>query len=245
MIKNSFMSVLVFICIFSVIACADKPAEETVATDPNAAQLAPAGMTGTVLETMDAGNYTYVRVNTGSEEIWAAAPTFAVSVDDEVTVPEGMAMQNFHSDTLDRDFTTIYFVAAITKAGETVPAMMPPDHPPASEGADIDTSDLKTVEGTTSIGDLYARPADFAGKELTIHAKVVKINVGIMGKNWFHLVDGTGDAAAGTNDLTVTTDAIAAIGNTVTVTGMITLDKDFGAGYRYDIIMEDAQVTIE
>ena len=244
MIKNS---ILVVLCIFSFIACSGNPAQESTDTNQNATQVSPTGTTGTVVETMDAGNYTYVKVDTGSEEIWAAAPTFSVSVDDEVKVPEGMAMQDFHSDSLDRDFPLIYFVAAITKAGEAAPAhgMMPAGHPVAAKGADVDTSDLEKVEGTTSIGDLYAKPAAFVGKELTFHAKVVKVNLGIMGKNWMHISDGSGDEASGSNDLTVTTDGVAAVGDTVTVVGAITLDKDFGAGYRYDIIVEDAQVTVK
>jgi hypothetical protein len=72
---------------------------------------------------------------------------------------------------------------------------------------------------------------------------VVKFSQQIMGKNWIHLQDGTG--AAGTNDLTVTTDGTANTGDTVVVTGVVTTDKDFGYGYKYDVILENATVTIE
>ena len=70
----------------------------------------------------------------------------------------------------------------------------------------------------------------------------MKYSAGIMGRNWIHLQDGTGDAAAGTNDLTVTSSATTAVGDTILVQGSVAVDKDFGAGYRYAVIVEDASV---
>jgi hypothetical protein len=64
-----------------------------------------------------------------------------------------------------------------------------------------------------------------------------------MGKNWLHVQDGTGKP--GSNDLMVTSKAAAKVGDTVLVKGVVTLDKDFGAGYRYDVILDDAEVTVE
>jgi len=72
---------------------------------------------------------------------------------------------------------------------------------------------------------------------------VVKYNAGILGKNWLHIQDGTG--SAGTNDLTITTEATCTVGDTVLVHGKLVADRDFGAGYVYDLIVEDAQVTVE
>ena len=85
--------------------------------------------------------------------------------------------------------------------------------------------------------------AERAGKPVTLRAKVVKYSPQIMGKNWLHLQDGSG--AAGSNDLTVTSDVTANVGDTVLVKGPLTLDKDFGYGYKYDVILEDAKVTVE
>jgi hypothetical protein len=65
----------------------------------------------------------------------------------------------------------------------------------------------------------------------------------IMGKNWIHVQDGT--EAAGNYDLTVTTQGTAKVGDVVVVEGGISLNKDFGAGYKYDVIMEDASCTVE
>jgi hypothetical protein len=63
-----------------------------------------------------------------------------------------------------------------------------------------------------------------------------------MGKNWLHVRDGSGSKAAKDNDLTVTTDVVAKVGDVVTVTGTVSVDKDFGAGYAYPVIVENAKL---
>jgi len=224
-------------------------AEKTPAQSENKPQQ-QAGWTGKVVETMDAGGYTYVQVDTGSEKIWAAAPKFTVKVGDPVVVPQGMAMKNYHSKTLDRDFPVVYFVDGVMVGGtEQVAAkpqdQMPKDHPKvtASTPADIDLSDVKPVEGGQTIEQLYKQTDELAGKKVTLRGKVVKYNENIMGKNWIHIQDGTG--AEGTNDLTVTTTATAKVGDTVVVSGVLVADKDFGYGYKYALIIEDAEVKVE
>ena len=78
---------------------------------------------------------------------------------------------------------------------------------------------------------------------VTIHAKVVKYSPGIMGKNWVHLRDGTGSAEKNDHDLTVTTQDETKVGDVVTVKGTVQVDKDFGAGYAYPVIVEDAKLV--
>jgi len=97
--------------------------------------------------------------------------------------------------------------------------------------------DGKTVE------EIYQEKAKLKGKRVTLRGKVVKYNGAIMGKNWLHLRDGTGKEPV--NDLTVTTQTKAKVGDTVVVEGIVTLEKDFGAGYKYDVIIEDAKVKVE
>jgi len=238
-----------------------QPVEQKAAPQaaaPAASQpAAPAtmGQSGTVTETMDAGGYTYVQVDTGSETIWAAAPKFAVKVGDPVVVPQGMAMQNYHSKTLDRDFSVVYFVDSVLVGGAdaaAAPATMAADKINPMQGStgapkvietDVDLSGIEVAAGGKTVQQIYEDPASLAGKNIKIRAKVVKFNAGIMGKNWLHIQDGTG--AEGTNDLAVTTDATANIGDTVLVDGTLVTDKDFGYGYKYAVLIEDAKVTVE
>ena len=101
---------------------------------------------------------------------------------------------------------------------------------------------VKPKDGKT-VQEVYQEKAKLNGKHVTLRGKVVKYSEAIMGKNWLHLRDGTGKEPA--NDLTVTTQAKAKVGDTVLVEGTVTLDKDLGAGYKYDVIIEDAKVKVE
>ncbi len=200
---------------------------------------------------MNSGGYTYVQVDTGSEKFWAAAPEFKVKVGDPVVVPEGMAMANYHSKTLNRDFDLVYFVNNIVVGGAeavTTGSKMPEDHPVANErtkadASNVDLKGIKKAEGGETVADIFTNKKELAGKEVKIRGKVVKFSPEIMGKNWIHLQDGTGKT--GSNDLTVTTKVAAKVGDTVLVTGKVTADKDFGYGYKYDVIIEDAKVVVE
>ncbi len=94
-----------------------------------------------------------------------------------------------------------------------------------------------------SIADLYKDKAALAGKQVTLHGKVVKVNNQIMNRNFLHLQDGTGDAAAGTHDVTLTSEATAAKGAEITVTGTVAVDVDFGSGYSYPLLVEKATIA--
>jgi hypothetical protein len=205
-------------------------------------------VTGTVQETMDAGAYTYVRVDAGSEEIWAASSRFAVAVGDRVVVPLETPMQNFHSPNLKRDFPLIYFTSRISREGETPepdPApeqMAPGTHPPSTPVAAM-TERIPPADGGITIAHLWANRQSLAGQRVTVRGKVVKFNGGILERNWLHLQDGSGDASKQTHDVAVTTSADASVGDIVTVSGVAAVDKDFGAGYAYPVILEDATLS--
>ncbi len=254
--KKHLFFVLVGAAVLSAATgCKDQTPKTEVAQAPGQTAAAPAatmqGKTGTVVETMNSAGYTYVQVDTGPEKIWAAAPEFQVKVGDSVAVPEGMAMPNYHSKTLNRDFDLVYFVPAVMVGG--MEAMMasapggelPSGHPSIAptDPTTVDLSGLSKAEGGKTIAEIFTAKTELAGKEVAVRGKVVKYSPEIMGKNWIHLQDGTG--AEGTNDLTVTTTAAAKVGDTVLINGAISLDKDFGHGYRYDVIVEDAKVTVE
>jgi len=96
---------------------------------------------------------------------------------------------------------------------------------------------------TKSVGDLYKERAELSGKQVTLRGKVAKVNNQIMDRNWVHLRDGTGTAADGTNDITVTTQDNATLGDEVTVVGTLVVDTDFGSGYKYPLLVEKATIT--
>ena len=213
-----------------------------------AAPAVPSGdqvVTGTVLETMDAANYTYVRVKTDSREVWAAASQFKVAVGDKVTISLDQPMEHFHSKALNRDFDVIYFVSRVGQGEGASAAAMPAGHPPvqAASAAAAVATPIEPASGGSTVAAVWKARTTLAGKTVTVRGKVVKYNGGILGVNWIHLQDGTGKAADGTNDITVTTDAPAALGDVITATGTVAIDKDFGAGYVYKVIVEHATVV--
>ena len=127
----------------------------------------------------------------------------------------------------------------------TTPTMPPGEtHPAPAPAETVDLAGIAKAEGGKTVAEVFAEKDQLAGKPVTFRGKVVKTNANIMGKNWVHVRDGSG--ADGTNDLTVTTaGAIPNVGDTVVVTGPVVLNKDFGMGYTYEVLIEDAQVTVE
>ena len=127
----------------------------------------------------------------------------------------------------------------------TTPTMPPGEtHPAPAPAEEVDLTGIAKADGGKTVAEVFAEKEQLAGKPVTFRGKVVKTNADIMGKNWLHVRDGSG--ADGTNDLTVTTaGAIPNVGDTVVVTGPVVLNKDFGMGYVYDVLIEDAEVKVE
>jgi len=100
---------------------------------------------------------------------------------------------------------------------------------------------IQPCEGCIMISDLLAGKKNYEGKTIKIKGSVTKFNAEIMGKNWVHIQDGT--ESAGEFDLTVTTNQLVSVGDIVTFEGKISLDKDFGYGYFYKILLEDAKLV--
>lgn len=228
-----------------------KPATQghSMAMSPHGSRPASYGKSGKVLETMSSGGYTYVHLDTGRAKLWLAGPETKLAVGDAVSYTGGTPMKNFRSKTLKRTFDTILFVEGL-QVGDAATASnphsgMPAGHPAPTKSAPVDLSGIKKAEGGYTVAELFASKDKLSGKKIAVRGKVTKVNERIMGKNWVHLQDGTG--SAGTNDLVVTTapEVSVAVGNTILVKGKATTDKDFGAGYKYELIIEDAEVHVE
>jgi hypothetical protein len=250
-------------------APAPAPAAAPAAVAPAAEVAAPGAMTkitniqGKVLERLDASSYSYLRIAGPDGEVWAAVPQTAIEAGAEVTVVDPMLMTKFESKTLNRTFDTIYFgnlagqaagaqgvavdrgkMAAAAVMGDdkagAVDEAMAAHGSPAVAAADVH---VDKAPGGLSVGEIWAQKSDLAGKVVTVRGKVVKYNGNILGKNWLHVQDGSGDPTSATHDITVTTMDVAAVGDVVTVTGTLALDQDFGAGYAYAALLQEAKVT--
>jgi len=220
----------------------DEPQDPAPAAPPESDE----GMVGIVREHFDVAQYTYLRLAVDGGEAWAAVYRAPVKDGKPVTLLHVNSLRNFHSRELNRDFDTIYF--GVLPGYETAPSMSANaantnanTNPGA--GASAKTVSVRAVAGGTTIADLAKSAASLEGKPVTVVGRVVKETDGILGRNWIHLVDGTGDAKAGSNDLLVTTDATAAIGDDVVAKGTVRTNQDFGSGYAYKFMLEKATVT--
>jgi hypothetical protein len=173
----------------------------------------------------------------------------------------GMPMADFTSKTLDRSFDVLYFIDGLQNLSAPAAAApqavalpeghpttgMPPGHPSVDSAGDAAATDtpVAALEPGQDIAWVYANKDKLAGQQVSLRGKVVKYNEGILGWNFIHLQDGSGDVADGSNDMTITSKATTAVGETVVVTGTVILDKDFGAGYAFPTMIEDATIAAE
>jgi hypothetical protein len=211
-------------------------------------------LSGKVVETMNAGGYTYVCLEKNGKKTWVAVPQMKVKVGSTMSFQPGAVMPNFSSPSLKRTFDTIVFSGGPVSAE---PAGKPGSISPMPAGAQGMTgSEAQHIKKDTAIkvekasgpnshtiADVYAKRSSLDKKVVAVRGKVVKINTGIMGKNWVHIQDGTGDPKEGAHNLVATSQDEPAVGDVVTVTGTLARDRDFGGGYRYTAIIEDAKIT--
>ena len=247
-ITSSLVAASVMAGALLLLAGCNEPVEEPVAENPALTTPIPDGMVrGTVIETMDSGGYTYVLLEIETEQRWVAGPQTAVQVGDIIQTGQGMAMQPFTSKTLNRTFDVLYFVGVLGNLSNPV---MPANHPTtpdmaATAEAEVGDVSVAALQDGQDIASIYAANDTLAGQQVSLRGKVVRYNSNILGWNFIHIQDGSGDVADGNNDLIVTSHDETAVGQTVVVTGTVILDKDFGAGYSFPILLEDASITVE
>ena len=97
-------------------------------------------------------------------------------------------------------------------------------------------------ENSYTVGEIFEQAQELNGKKVRVRGQVVKFNANIMGRNWLHLQDGTGDPMQNTHDLVVTTTDQLNSPKVITIEGTVAAEKDFGAGYKYAVIVEDSVI---
>jgi len=196
-----------------------------------------------VTEVIQGGTYTYMNVKENMGERWVATAKTEAEKGDVLYYDEALQMSNFTSKELDRTFDEIYFINQVSKdpLGNNEMGIMPPHNGSRIEDIEESSVSVEKSAGEMTVAQIFANPQEYSGKEVEIRGEVVKVNNEIMGKNWIHIQDGTG--SDGKFDLTITTSDKAEVGDLATFKGTITLEKDFGAGYYYDVIMENAELV--
>lgn len=189
------------------------------------------------VEAIQVNSYTYIKVKEGDKEYWMAITTVDVKKGETLYYETAMEMKNFESKELKRTFDSIFFVDNLSK----IPPATAQGIKASPQKPTIGKEEVSVTPalGGITISQLFSNTGSYANKSVKINGKVVKVNNGIMGKNWAHIQDGTN--GNGEYDLTVTTMDKVSVGEIVTFEGKISLNKDFGYGYSYKVLLEDAK----
>lgn len=200
---------------------------------------------GKVLERLDASGYSYLRLSTSTGEVWAAVPQSEIKAGEEVAIADPMPMDGFETKTLNRKFDRIFFGTIKQPEDAEIAQALQDAHSGMSEPANVGPIKVEKAAGPDgkTVAEIFSQKLKLKNRNVVVRAKVVKVNANIMGKNWIHVQDGTGDPQTRTNDLTLTSESSASVGDTVLVKGVVHTDKDLGMGYFFPIIIEDAAVT--
>ena len=212
-----------------------------------------ASLTGSVVEQLRASPYIYLRLKTAEGEVWTAVNEATIKNGATVTVYGPLLMTAFETKTLKRTFDQVYFGSLRPTGGagaaSAAPAMPSPaggnPHASVEQPAAVDVGKVEKATGADAhtVAEVWSQKTNLTGKTVTIRGMVVKYNDNVMGKNWIHLQDGSGNTTQGTNDITVTSSVAAVKGETITVSGTVRTNRDFGAGYSYAVIVEDAKIA--
>lgn len=179
------------------------------------------------IEVLQTSKYSYLKVEGEGDGLSVGEPYWIATLKNDFIAGEEyvytgrLFMEDFESKEFGRVFDQIYLVSFIEKANKTAPV-------------------TATVEGVLSLADIVSNAARFSGKKVKVQGEVVKVNDAIMDRNWIHLADGSADDY----DFVITSEESVSVGQAVAFEGLISTNRDFGAGYKYELLMEDA-VTIK
>jgi hypothetical protein len=260
---NLFGAFLILFSVASMVACkgdSSKKLDNQAPTDTDMEASVDVNiLSGKVKETMNSGGYTYVLLDKEGKKTWAAVPEMQVSQGEDITLKPGIEMTNFTSRTLSRTFKRIILSPGpVSEKGEPVEKNMEMPHgdlsmgmmeTPVGGGMGISTKigDVKVEKAAGqdayTVAEVYEKKSDLSNNKVIVRGKVIKVLPEILGKNWIHLQDGSGDEKRGNYDLVVTSQDLPSVGDVITVSGTLHTGKDFGAGYRYNVIVEEASIT--
>lgn len=223
--------------------------------------ITPAGVHKVLLEeALQTSQYTYLHVKDNGTDQWLAVPSMTAKTGETYYYKGGIQMTKFESKELHRVFETVTLLERVATNAADLDVEKPTEKSTAytdnssSSATDSGSSQYQrkqtppekkeikvaAAKGGITIAELFSKKESWAGKTVKIKGQVTKYTPAVMNKNWIHIQDGTD--YNGKFDLTITSDNEVKVGDEVTFEGKISLDKDLGYGYFFEVIMEDATV---
>ena len=193
-----------------------------------------------ILEVVPTAKYAYIRVKEDSENYWVASSPGNFVTGKEYVFNEAVVKYDFKSPSLDRVFDSIYLVTKIVPLARKDELKRLRFNPHAKSGDENEeTSQKQNSEiqiQQLTLTELLNDPQRFEGELIEISGLCTKVNTNIMDRNWIHL-KADEDAA---EELVATSKEAPAVGETIVLHAIVRLNKDFGAGYVYPILLEEA-----
>jgi len=217
---------------------------------------------GKILEIKPAMGYKYLKIDENGTQLWVAIANAPVEIGDKIGYDKKTMMTNFKSKTLNQEFKEIFFASDVylpkkVQQPQSMKAMlglnsakkdphagmgrgMPPVQEDETAAKPFVKKDAYTVE------EIHMWRKELKDQVISIKGSVFKVSQKIMKLDWVHLGDGTGNEKMLTDDL-VFTAASTTIkpGDKVIATGKVIVDKDFGYGYFYKVIIQDASFQVQ
>ena len=224
---------LVLFTLLIVAACSEEKNEnlndlDAIKSQPHIAK---------VVDKIEVKDYNYLQVSENKKEYWIAVPTMPIDVGETVYFSKYTVMSDFKSSTINRSFDEILFVDDARKS--PTPDEMKKIHTDALT-LDKEKVNIEPAAEGKTIEQIYSQKNDLKGQIVKVRGKVVKFNKQIMKRNWIHIQDGTG--SENNFDLVVTSNDEAKVGDVITAEGKLAVDKDFGSGYFFPVIIEEAKI---
>ena len=195
-----------------------------------------------VNEVVEGGGYTYLNVEEGKSEYWMAITSSDVIAGETYYYSGGIQMKDFESKQLGKTFDFITFAETVSANKEElskVDVKSDPHKAVTEAKKDKMIDKMAKNDGEIYLEEIFNNKNSYANKEVEVKGIVVKVNKNILDKNWIHIIDGTKTET--NSSLTITSSELVKVGDTVVVAGKIVLDKDFGYGYVYNIILEEGK----
>ena len=239
------LSIIIFIVAVSLASCksgSNNSSDDTSKLNQLMDQLGSTNhRMAKVLEAQDAGDYTYVKLDDNGKVFWAAITARPVEIGQTYLYVEGMMMKDFESKQLETTFDSVMFIQDFIGADDKQETRAAKAKQHEHNKTDMQSGiQVEPAKNGNTIAEIFSNKKSLNGSKVIVRGQVVKISENIMKRHWIHIQDGT--RSDGNFDLTVTTTEPVnfGVGEIVTFEGKLSADKDFGSGYRYDVILEDA-----
>jgi hypothetical protein len=194
---------------------------------------------------LSGSKYDYLYVKENQENFWIAIQKKEIIVGDTYYYKGGLLKTNFESKELNKLFDKIYLVTNLVGKNHSNTSISTDNSKmnfeqvaSTKENIPMHTNKIIEHKGSMKIADLVKNYKKYTGKTVQISGECVKINPNIMGRNWIHLKDGSKNDY----DLVITSNSYVKEGSIITIKAVVTANKDFGAGYSYDLILEDGEL---